>query len=128
MQLINERTRKSVADSVEIADTRATRNRGLLGRAGLDERAALMLIPCFSVHTAFMRFSIDVVFLDGDGCVVRTVSRLAPWRMAVCLRARSVVELPAGRLESLARQSGAGPVEIGDRLYVVPFREERRAS
>ena len=120
MQLINERTRKPVADAVEIADTRATRRRGLLGRAGLDQGAALMLIPCLAVHTAFMRFSIDVIFLDGDGRVVRTVSRLAPWRMAVCPRARAVVELPAGRLESLA-------VEVGDAVYLVP-REHRRAS
>jgi uncharacterized membrane protein (UPF0127 family) len=121
VQLINERTRKSVADMVEVADTRAARRRGLLGRTGLDKGAALMLIPCFSVHTAFMRFPIDVIFLDGDGCVVRTVSRLAPWRMAVCPRARAVVELRAGCLESLA-------VNAGDALYLVPTREQRRAS
>ena len=121
MQLINERTRKSVAHTVEVAETRKERRRGLLGRAGLDEGAALMLIPCFTVHTAFMRFSIDVVFVDGDGCVVRTVSRMPPWRMAVCVRARAVIELPAGRLE-------ACPLSIGDALYLVPVREQRRAS
>ena len=121
MQLINERTRKPVADAVEVADTRAARRRGLLGRAGLDQGAALMLIPCLAVHTAFMRFPIDVIFLDGDGCVVRTVSRLAPWRMAVCPRARAVVELPAGRLESCA-------INVGEALYLVPAREQRRAS
>lgn len=121
MQLINERTRKSVADAVEIAETRAARRRGLLGRAGLDKGAALMLIPCLAVHTAFMRFAIDVIFLDGDGCVVRVVSRLSPWRMAVCLRARAVVELPAGELDSLG-------VNVGDALYLVPTWEQRRAS
>ncbi len=121
MQLINERTRKSVADMVEVAETRAERRRGLLGRSGLEHGAALMLIPCFAVHTAFMRFAIDVVFVDGDGCVVRTVSRMAPWRMAVCLRARSVIELPAGRLETCS-------VNIGDALYLVPVREQQRAS
>jgi len=121
VHLINERTRKSVAGTVEIAETRNARRRGLLGRDSLDEDAALVLIPCFAVHTAFMRFPIDVVFLDRDGCVVRTVSRLAPWRTAIAWRAHSVVELPAGRLESL-------DVETGDRVYVVPTREERRAS
>ena len=121
MHLINERTRKSVADAVEIAETRRARRRGLLGRDGLDEGAALMLIPCFTIHTAFMRFAIDVVFVDRDGCVVRTISRLEPWRMAVAWRAHSVVELPAGRLESC-------PVDVGDRLYVVPVWEQRRAS
>jgi uncharacterized membrane protein (UPF0127 family) len=119
--LINERTRKPVADAVEIAETRKTRRRGLLGRDSLDDGAALMLIPCFMVHTAFMRFPIDVVFVDRDGCVVRTVSRLEPWRIAAAWSAYSVVELPAGRLESC-------PVEIGDRLYVVPVWEQRRAS
>jgi uncharacterized membrane protein (UPF0127 family) len=121
VQLINERTRKSVADAVEMAETRASRRRGLLGRAGLDTGAALMLIPCFAVHTAFMRFAIDVIFLDGDGCVVRTVSRLAPWRMAICIRARAVIELPAGHLEALS-------VNVGDALYLVPTWEQRRAS
>jgi uncharacterized membrane protein (UPF0127 family) len=121
VQLINERTRKSVADSVEVAETRAQRRRGLLGRAGLGDGAALMLIPCFAVHTAFMRFSIDVVFLDGDGRVIRTVRRMGPWRIAVCLRARTVVELPAGRLE-------ACKVSPGDALYLVPMREQRKAS
>jgi uncharacterized protein len=121
VQLINERTRKSVADTVEVAETRAARRRGLLGRARLDTGAALMLVPCFAVHTAFMRFAIDVIFLDGDGCVVRTVSRLSPWRMAMSVRARAVVELPAGQLESLA-------VDVGDALYLVPTWEQRRAS
>jgi uncharacterized membrane protein (UPF0127 family) len=119
--LINERTRRFVADAVEMAETRAARRRGLLGRAGLGEGTALMLIPCLAVHTAFMRFSIDVVFLDGDGKVVRTVSRMPPWRMAVCLRARAVVELPAGRLESCS-------VNVGDALYLMPAKEQRRAS
>jgi uncharacterized membrane protein (UPF0127 family) len=121
VQLINDRTRKCLAESVEIADTRRARRRGLLGRDGLQAGEALMLIPCFGVHTAFMRFSIDLVFVDGDGRVVHTVTRVQPWRMAMCWRGRSVIELPAGRLESCA-------VELGDRLYLAPLREQRRAS
>jgi uncharacterized protein len=121
VQLLNERTRKAIAESVEVAETRQARRRGLLGRDGLHDGAALMLTPCFAVHTAFMRFAIDVVFVDRDGCVVRTVRRVQPWSIAIAWRARSVVELPAGRLESLA-------VEIGDRLYLAPQREQRRAS
>jgi len=119
--LINDRTRKLVAEHVEMADTRRARRRGLLGRTHLADGEALMLIPCFTVHTAFMRFAIDLIFLDRDGCVVRTVSRLQPWRAAVAWRAHSVIELPAGRLECCE-------VEAGDRLYLSPFREERRAS
>lgn len=121
MTLINDRTGRIVAHEVEVADTRASRRRGLLGRTHLDDGSALMLIPCFSVHTAFMRFAIDLIFLDANGCVVRTVSRLAPWRIAVAWGARSVVELPAGSLE----RSSVTP---GDHLYLVPVREQRRAS
>ena len=119
--LVNERTRKLVGEQVEIADTRRTRRRGLLGRAQFADGEALMLIPCFAVHTAFMRFAIDLIFLDRDGCVIRTVSRLRPWRMAMAWRARSVIELPAGRLERCE-------VQPGDRVYLSPFREQRRAS
>lgn len=104
-----------------MAETRRERRRGLLGRDGMQDGEALMLIPCFAVHTAFMRFSIDVIFVDGDGRVVKIVSRLQPWRMAMCLRGRSVVELPAGRLDSYK-------LELGDRLYLTPMKEQRRAS
>jgi uncharacterized membrane protein (UPF0127 family) len=121
VQLINDRTRRAIADAVEMADTRKARRRGLLGRDCLQEGAALMLIPCCAVHTAFMRFSIDLAFLDRDGRIVRMVSRMRPWRIAIAWRARAVIELPAGRLESLA-------VRLGDRLYVKPARDERRAS
>jgi hypothetical protein len=121
VNLINERTRKLVAEHVEVADTRRARRRGLLGRTHLADGDALILIPCFTVHTAFMRFAIDLIFLDRDGCVVQTVSRLQPWRMALAWRARSVIELPAGRLECCE-------VETGDRVYLSPFREHQRAS
>lgn len=110
---MNERTRKPVADVVELADTGKTRRRGLLGRERLEDNAALMIVPCAAVHTAFMRFPIDLVFIDGDGCAVRTASRVQPWRISLALRARAVIELPAGRLD-------ACKVEIGDRLYLAP--------
>src|SRR4051812_49386215 len=96
--LVNERTRAEIAADVEVAFTRATRRRGLLGRDALDPQAALMLTPCLAVHTAFMRFPIDIVFLDRDGCAVKLVSNVRPWRMAASRRAHSVVELAAGSL------------------------------
>jgi len=111
--LINERTNAVVARDVQIADTRATRNRGLLGRDHLDSGSALLISPCLAVHTAFMRFAIDVVFVDRNGCVVRMVRDLGPWRMAAAWRARRVIELPAGELR-------AHDVRVGDRLYLKP--------
>jgi uncharacterized membrane protein (UPF0127 family) len=115
VRLINERTRKPIAEVVEVADTRKSRRRGLLGRTSFDANAALMLVPCVAVHTAFMHFPIDLVFVDGDGCAVRTASRVQPWRLSMALRARAVIELPAGRLE-------ACDVMVGDRLYLAPVR------
>ena len=113
MRLINDRTQKPLADVVELADTRKARRRGLLGRDRLESNAALMLVPCLAIHTAFMRFPIDLVFIDRDGYAVRTASRVQPWRVSMALRARAVIELPAGHLE-------ACQVEIGDRLYLKP--------
>jgi|SRR5262245_7664461 len=109
--LINERTKQIIARDVEVAHTRATRNRGLLGRDRMDPGSALVISPCLAVHTAFMRFAIDVVFVDRHGCVVKTVRDLAPWRMAGACRARRVIEMPAGELD-------AKDVRVGDRLYL----------
>jgi uncharacterized membrane protein (UPF0127 family) len=96
MQLINKRTSMAVASVVELAVTRADRRRGLLGRDALDLSAGMMLAPCVAVHTAFMRFPIDVVFVDRDGVVRKIVRDLKPWRIATSPRAYAAVELAAG--------------------------------
>ena len=108
---MNARTGSVVATAVELADTRAARNRGLLGRDGMEPASALILLPCFSVHTMFMRFPIDVVFVDRDGVVVRVVTDLPPWRMAASFRAHAVIEMMAGSV--LYRD-----ILPGDRLYL----------
>jgi len=109
MQLINARTSMAVASVVELAVTRADRRRGLLGRDALDLSAAIMLAPCVSVHTAFMRFPIDVMFVDRDGVVRKITRDLRPWRVAASLRAYAAIEVAAG----VERD-----VMPGDRLYL----------
>ena len=111
--LINERTRKPVATLVEIAATRTTRRRGLLGRDRLEGTSAMLLAPCTAVHTAGMRFAIDVVFVDRQGYAVKVVRNLRPWRIALAARGRAVIEMAAGTL-------GWGQVLPGDRLYLAP--------
>jgi len=111
LRIVNMRTGETVADTVEVADTRATRKRGLLGRDGLAPGSALVISPCFAVHTAFMRFAIDVMFIDGDGYVVHAVHNMGKWRMAASVRAQQVIELPAGELEKRG-------VRVGDRVYL----------
>ena len=109
--LVNHRTSGLIASAVEVANTRARRRRGLLGRDRLDPCAALVITPCFVIHTLSMRFAIDVLFLDRDGVVVRIVTNLEPGRIALARRARSVVELAAGALATR-------DVSVGDRLYL----------
>ena len=88
-----------VVGDCRVAETAASRLRGLLGRDGLPEDEALLLRPSNSVHMFFMRFPLDVVFLGADGTVVKIVPRLRPWRAAGCLRAKAVLELAAGTCE-----------------------------
>ena len=113
VSLLNERTRERVASSVEIAATRQSRRRGLLGRDSLDQSSALLLAPCAAVHTAGMRFAIDVVFVDRQGYAVKVVRDLQPWRIALASGARAVIEMPAGTLRW-------GQVMPGDRLFLTP--------
>ena len=112
--LMNGRTRRFVASDVELALTRASGGRGLLGRDGLDPCAALILVPSVAVHTAFMRFAIDVVFVDRHGRALKIVRELAPWRIALAPLAHAVIELAGGSLRSR-------DVSIGDRLYLAPL-------
>ena len=113
VSLMNARTREAVATSVEVAATRRSRRRGLLGRDQLAVSAALILEPCAAVHTAFMRFPIDVVFVNRGGYAVKIVEDVPPWRIAVSTRAHAVIEMAAGSLRRL-------DLSLGDRLYVLP--------
>jgi uncharacterized protein len=96
-----------------VAETAPTRMRGLLGRDGLDDHEGLLIRPTNSVHMFFMRFAIDVVFLDRDLVVRKVVEALRPWRMAGCRGARAALELPAG---AAARRG----IAVGERLTLEP--------
>lgn len=101
-----------VCERCRVADTLLTRLRGLLGRAGLPCGEGLLIRPTSAIHTCFMRFSIDAVFLDRDLVVVGVVPELRPWRAAVRRGANLVLELAAGE----SRRLGIRP---GDRLSLV---------
>jgi uncharacterized membrane protein (UPF0127 family) len=83
--------------------------RGLLGRKYLRQGEGMVLRPGWSIHTAFMRFPIDAVFLDADQVVIRIEHEVGPWRTVSCRGAREVVELAAGE----TRRRG---LEVGDRV------------
>jgi uncharacterized membrane protein (UPF0127 family) len=80
--------------------------RGLLGRSGLEQKEGLLLKPCGSVHTLFMRFPIDVVFLDRDLSVVAVRPELVPWRTARARGAKVTLELAAGEAARLGIAPG----------------------
>jgi hypothetical protein len=101
--------REVVCERCTIAATPLRRMKGLLGKNDLPPGEGLLLRPASSIHTLFMRFPIDVVFLDRDLVVQKVTPALAPWRLAFHRRARSVLELAAGESE----QRG---VVVGQRL------------
>jgi uncharacterized membrane protein (UPF0127 family) len=100
-----------VCERCAVASTPFARMRGLLGRRGLDAGEGILLRPASSVHTFFMRFPIDVVFLGRDGDVLKIEPWLPPWRTAGARGAKTVVELPAGEAERRG-------LRTGDRLEV----------
>jgi uncharacterized membrane protein (UPF0127 family) len=96
-----------VCERCELADGVWTRLRGLIGRAGLEPGAGLMLRPAWAIHTSFMRFPIDAVFLDEELRVLRVREGLRPWRAAVAPGAAAVLELPAGEAARIGVAPGA---------------------
>ena len=98
-----------VCESVGVADSTFRRMRGLLGRGSLPADEGVVLRPAWSIHTAFMRFPIDVVFIDPEQVVIRIQPSLRPFKTASCRGAREVVELAAGECDRRE-------LEVGDRI------------
>jgi len=97
---INVTTQKELGKSISKAVTFFQRTRGLLGRKKIKEGEGLYIPECRSIHTFFMMFTIDVVFIDGDNRITRVVPGLVPFRIAFGPRnTAGVVELSAGTLK-----------------------------
>lgn len=96
---------------MDVANTSATRRTGLLKHQRLEPGGGLWIVPCESVHTFFMKFAIDLVYIDRRHKVRKVRHAVPPWRLSACLSAHSVIELPAGT----AQQSGTKP---GDELSI----------
>jgi uncharacterized membrane protein (UPF0127 family) len=85
-----------VCDRCVVAASPFSRMKGLLGRSELRPGEGLLLRPASAIHTFFMRFPIDAVFLDRDWRVVGVADDVGPWRTAGRKGAKAVLELPAG--------------------------------
>jgi uncharacterized membrane protein (UPF0127 family) len=95
-----------LATRMEVADTSPKRNKGLLGRKGLAPGEGLWIIPCESIHTFFMQFPIDLVYLDRQNRIKKLRSAVPAWRLSACFFAHSVLELPAGAIRNSLTQHG----------------------
>jgi uncharacterized membrane protein (UPF0127 family) len=108
--LINITKNNIVADKIIIADKFWARMRGLMWEKELKEEEGLLLAPCNAVHMMFMRFPIDVIFLDKDSVVIKILHKLKPWRTSPIVRgAYQVIEMKAGK----AVEKG---INTGDKL------------
>lgn len=107
----------TVCERCELADTALRRLRGLLGRGGLGPGEGILLRPAPAIHTWFMRFPIDAVFVDRNLKVVGISADVHPWRFARVKGAYSVIELAAGE----ARRLG---IVTGDRFSLVERSSE----
>jgi uncharacterized membrane protein (UPF0127 family) len=105
-RLRNARTGDVLADCVSGAFDSHTRKQGLLGRTTWEPGQALVIAPCSAVHTFFMKFPLDLVFLRRDGTVVKLQRAVPPWRLAGALSAYAVIELPGGVLSNVDTRRG----------------------
>jgi uncharacterized protein len=117
MQVRNLTRGTLLALRLEAAHSGPSRRKGLLGRESLQPGEGLWIAPCESVHTFFMKFPIDLVYLDRKHQVKKVRNCVGPWRLSACLTARSVLELRAGTIYDTR-------TERGDRLEIGPAPAE----
>ncbi len=116
MKIVNLTRDTLLADRAELAISLGQRLKGLLGRHALDRGEGLVIKPCSSVHTFFMRFAIDVVFVDRTSRVVKTIEDMRPYRASnPFLSALLTIELPAGTIRRTNTR-------VGDQLALEPRR------
>lgn len=112
MKIINKTKNVALAEDAMTADTLFKRMKGLLGRKEFKPGQALILKPCDSIHTFFMRFPIDALFVNRDNTVIKTYSNLKPWSLSgIFFDAAFCAELPSGTL-TLTKTCLADQIEI----------------
>jgi uncharacterized membrane protein (UPF0127 family) len=105
---------RALFQEVDLADTFFKRFIGWMGKRNVSEEEGLLLIPCKSVHTCFMRFPVDVLFIDVSGKVVHIIERLKPWRFSpVVKQAVAVLEISAGA-------AALNGIKLEDRIIELP--------
>lgn len=106
LQVINVTRKTKLASNAEVAGSGGKRTKGLLGRKGLAPGEGMWIVPCEAIHTFFMRFAIDLVYLDRKNRIKKVASGVRPWRLSACLSAHSVLELPSGTVHNSQSRPG----------------------
>jgi uncharacterized membrane protein (UPF0127 family) len=105
----NDKRGTVLGEAIEVADTAASRVKGLLGRECLEDGQGLLFKQCSSLHTLFMRFPIDIAFMDRKGKVLKVRTAVKPFKfIAAPMRSFYALELPAGALARSGTQVGDG--------------------
>jgi len=107
MKVINKTRQTILAENAVIAKTPSKRMIGLLNRKSFEQGEALIIKPCNSIHTFFMRFPIDLAFIDANNRITKTIHGMRPFRISgIYLKAVFCLELPTGTLEKTSTQPG----------------------
>ncbi len=107
MKIINQTKNTILAENAVMAQTPLARMKGLLARKELKQGEALILKPCNSIHMFFMRFAIDVIFVDKNNKVVHAVISIKPFRISnIYWRSVLAIELPTGTVQSSLTSQG----------------------
>ena len=94
-----------LAEEVEEASALFKRMKGLMFRKQMKPGSAMLLTPCPQIHTCFMRFALDVLFLDKNGTILYVMENLKPWRLSPIVRhAWQTLEMPAGTLQGRVKK------------------------
>lgn len=113
MKLVNQTRNQTILDNLELAKSTLSRMKGLLGRSELHPEQGLWIKPCNSIHTWFMKFPIDVIFVDKKLMVKSIHHKVGPWKLVVPKwGSYSVFEIEAGRASQTQ-------IQVGDQLDVV---------
>lgn len=107
MKIYNSKQNSLVADDVKVAQTFCSRSVGLLSRKSLGDDEALIIKPCCSIHTFFMKFEIDALFINKKNEIIALYQNVKPWRvLPLHLNSTFVIELPSGKISSQNLQKG----------------------
>jgi uncharacterized protein len=106
VSIVNQTRDTILATAADVADTSVKRRTGLLRKDKLEHGEGLWISPCESVHTFFMKFAVDLVYLDKKKRVRKVRHAVPPWRLSACWTAHSVLELPAGTAAETGTERG----------------------